>query len=245
MHDYLRSVGFSEVSRKAEEALTAWVTKEPSHLSIVPYGDSGNLAMAIRDLPGHVGIAAIGEMPEEGEMITDYLFPYVDSDFVSSTETVRYEKKSNQCAFLGSCDDPRMGMTLIFTIKNVAELLRKESSERKWKGIIFTMLLSDATVLLPIEDPDSEENVPSDDIYTMVETFYMPHGMETDIYYFLGLIKTCQPFVNPYTEEEYYRMTILTNDMMMTLAVNRADLIGEPKVGYRIKGHGMLMGELI
>lgn len=88
------------------------------------------------------------------------------------------------------------------------------------------------------------KKVQETDIFSVVDNFFMPHGMESDQYYFMGVILSKKLFVNELTDEHFYRMVIDCNGVEFTIAVNQKDLEGEPTAGYRLKGRGMLMGEL-
>ena len=82
------------------------------------------------------------------------------------------------------------------------------------------------------------------DIYTVVKSFFMPYGIETERYYFMGTILACQLVTNEYTDELFYRILVETNDMQMIVAINSQDLYGIPEPGRRLRCHAWLMGEI-
>ncbi len=82
------------------------------------------------------------------------------------------------------------------------------------------------------------------DILTLVNSFFMPHGMESECYYFLGTIRSCQDYFNELTGERYYRMTLEANGVPFTASISEADLTGAPQEGYRLRGHGWLQGNV-
>lgn len=82
------------------------------------------------------------------------------------------------------------------------------------------------------------------DIFTVVESFFMPHGMESERYYLMGKIVSSKQYTNQLTNEDFYDILIEVNGMPLSLAVSRKDLTGEPVNGARLKAHIWLMGEL-
>lgn len=82
----------------------------------------------------------------------------------------------------------------------------------------------------------------AEDIYTIVETSFTPYGSESDNYTVLGTIIDMEVLVNEYTGEEVYSLMISSNDVIIQVAVNKKDLLGEPAVGRRFKGNIWLQG---
>lgn len=88
------------------------------------------------------------------------------------------------------------------------------------------------------------ERVERSDVYSVVNSFFMPHGMESERYYFLGMITHCHEVQNPLTKETVYLMDIDVNGVEFAVAVNAEDLTGVPAEGYRLRGHAWMQGEL-
>lgn len=80
------------------------------------------------------------------------------------------------------------------------------------------------------------------DLYSIIETFFMPCGVECDQYSVMGYITDCRKTRNKISGEELYIMDILCNDLPIHLMMNCEDLLGEPKAGYRFKGDIWLQG---
>ena len=78
----------------------------------------------------------------------------------------------------------------------------------------------------------------------MVDSFFMPYGIECDQYSIMGEIMDCSSFRNTYTGEEVFQITIDCNDMQFDVCINTNDLLGEPAIGRRFKGVIWLQGEL-
>ena len=65
-----------------------------------------------------------------------------------------------------------------------------------------------------------------EDVFSIVDTFFMPYGMECDQYQILGNIEYCQKVQNTVTDEYVYQMTLECNDMYFDICVNAKDLLG-------------------
>ena len=82
------------------------------------------------------------------------------------------------------------------------------------------------------------------DIYSLVDTTFIPCGVESDHYAVLGEIINVKKETNMYTNEKIFILTIQCNDIMMDIAINSEDLMGEPSVGRRFKGDIWLQGSV-
>jgi hypothetical protein len=93
---------------------------------------------------------------------------------------------------------------------------------------------------LTLEDMDTytaiSRRIQTEDIFTLVDTYFMPYGVECDQYSVLGEIIDLTLRVNRLTGEEIYVMRLNCNDLQFDVCINREDLFGEPKVGRRFKG---------
>ena len=101
---------------------------------------------------------------------------------------------------------------------------------------------------LTIEDMDTyamiSRRLITEDIYSIVETSFMPSGMECDQYQVIGNILFYTKVRNPVTLENIYQMTIACNGMTFDVCINEQDLLGEPDEGRRFKGVVWLQGHL-
>ena len=99
---------------------------------------------------------------------------------------------------------------------------------------------------LTIEDIDLYSQVSrrvlKEDIYSIIDSCFMPCGVECDQYSIIGDIQDLEVLKNRITGEEIYEMKIECNDMIFRVAINRQDLIGEPQVGRRFKGQIWMKG---
>lgn len=99
---------------------------------------------------------------------------------------------------------------------------------------------------LTLDDMDTytaiSKKIRKDDIFTIVDTYFMPYGVECDHYSILGEILGVDLVTNKFTGEEIYKLQIKSNEVVLDVCINRLDLFGQPEVGRRFKGVIWLQG---
>lgn len=104
----------------------------------------------------------------------------------------------------------------------------------------------DAIESLTMEDMDNysmiSRRILTEDVFSIVDTFFMPFGMECDYYQVMGEILSVNKVRNYRTRENLYQMRILCNDLEIDVCINESDLMGDPDVGRRFKGNIWLQG---
>lgn len=83
-----------------------------------------------------------------------------------------------------------------------------------------------------------------EDIFSIVNSYFMPEGIESDKYSILGTIIAMRSVLNVHTKEEIFVLTINCNRVRFDVCINRKDLLGEPQVGRRIKAKIWMQGSL-
>ncbi len=121
-------------------------------------------------------------------------------------------------------------------------------SNRERRNLIARAKSGDMDALenLTLDDMDTyslvNKRIKDEDLYTIVETYFMPYGIDNEQYAILGIIKNFEQITNEFSEEIVYNLTILCNDITLNVAINSLDLEGEPEVGRRFKGIIWLQG---
>ena len=104
----------------------------------------------------------------------------------------------------------------------------------------------DAMETLTIEDIDMysqiSRRVMREDIYSIVDSSFMPSGIECDQYTVIGEVIRVEEKTNRITEELVYDLTLNCNDMVFHVWIARKDILGEPVVGRRFKGQIWMQG---
>ena len=88
------------------------------------------------------------------------------------------------------------------------------------------------------------KRIMKEDILSIVETSFMPYGIESDQYMVIGEILNCIKSENNITKEVIWIMTLNCNDLIFDICINEKDLIGEPKAGRRFKGRIWMQGRI-
>lgn len=101
---------------------------------------------------------------------------------------------------------------------------------------------------LTIDDMDKytalSKRIPEEDVFTLVDTYFMPYGVECDQYSVMGEILECFLVTNEITKEKIWRLRVSANELCFDVCINEKDLVGEPKVGRRFKGSVWLQGAI-
>ena len=99
---------------------------------------------------------------------------------------------------------------------------------------------------LTLDDMDTysfiSKRILNEDVFSIVDSYFMPYGAECDQYSILGEITDFTKVKNNLTEEWIYIMNINCNELSFDLCINEKDLYGEPEIGRRFKGYIWLQG---
>lgn len=133
--------------------------------------------------------------------------------------------------------DPREIKKANETKKNRNMLM--EAAKKGDESAIETLTLSDMDIYSQIS-----RKIRSNDIYTLVDTYFMPYGVECDQYSILGEIQNWRMVKNVVTGEVIYQMVLLCNEIKLAVCINKDDVMGEPEVGRRFKGTIWLQGNI-
>ena len=126
---------------------------------------------------------------------------------------------------------------------------KKEYYEKRIRTVAEAKAGSEkAMELLTLQDMDLyamlQRRVQTEDILTIVESYFMPYGMESDQYKILGTICSVRTETNKLSREEVVILTVSCNGMQFDVCINKKDLGGEPAPGRRFKGTVWLQGRV-
>lgn len=145
----------------------------------------------------------------------------------------------------GLCVDGK----ILFPVEKTQKQIEKAQVTMKERSSLIEAAKNgdeDAMESLTIEDIDLYSQVSrrmmKEDVYSIIETTFMPCGVECDQYSVLGEIVKFEEKKNRITGEEVYDFTLNCNDLVFHVGINKKDLLGEPKVGYRFKGQVWMQG---
>ena len=142
------------------------------------------------------------------------------------------------------------GMILLPVSKNEKQRQKYNAAATNRKNLLAAAKNGDEEAIesLTIEDLDTytqlSRRIIHEDVFTIVDSSFMPCGIECDQYSIVGEILDIKTEKNIYTDEEIYIMTLDCNDMTFDMAINSYDLVGEPAIGRRFKGQVWLQGAI-
>ena len=101
---------------------------------------------------------------------------------------------------------------------------------------------------LTMEDMDTysmiAQRIGKEDVFSIVDSYFMPYGIQCDQYSILGEIMDFHSFKNILTGEEILQMTVECNNLQFDVCINKKNLLGEPEVGRRLRANIWLQGHL-
>ena len=165
------------------------------------------------------------------------------TDYVSSGYSEERRVRPITLAALAS-----EGKILLPTL-SMKEAPRKEPVEASGRTKLLEAARNgdkEAMEALTIDDIDLyaqiSNRLKSEDIYSIVETTFIPYGSESDNYTILAMIESVSECKNRITGEELYCMDLRCNDLRFPVCISKKDLYGEPKVGRRFRGNIWMQG---
>ncbi len=128
----------------------------------------------------------------------------------------------------------------IYKSKEDIEYIRRREADRS--HLISEARNGDEAAIesLTLEDMDNysvvSKRIQNEDVFSLVDSYFMPFGVESDQYSVLGEIETVSHTVNRLTGEGLFLLLISCNGLKFDICINEKDLMGEPAVGRRFKG---------
>lgn len=287
MHQYLKAIGFNNLKTKKDiKELLNQVETTFTHQTIVSYQNWADYCEFQKEYGQNVGITLCGELDEFENFDADYYFPYFEGSGVTTYADVIVEKRIEKEEYVGICEDPKVGISLIFHLQNGIEYMRERQlgfATELAVSVTFSGLALSGKILFPVkksEDQVKNEKEASDnrkvllnaarsgdqtaietltlddidtyskvsrrliheDIFTIVDTYFMPYGVECDLYSIMGEILVVRKRENTLTKEPLYQMKLDVNELQFDVCVPAKEVMGEPEIGRRFKGTIWLQG---
>ena len=142
------------------------------------------------------------------------------------------------------------GKILLPVLKDKEAVKVEQESAKNRSSMIAAARNGDEEAMenLTMEEMDTysmiSTRIVNEDILSIVDSYFMPYGIQCDQYSILGEILEVHTGSNIVTDEELVQMTIESNNMQFDVCINRKDLLGDPQVGRRFKGTVWLQGKL-
>lgn len=143
------------------------------------------------------------------------------------------------------------GGKIIMPVQKTAEAVeRNERAKAKRSELLLAAREGDESAYeaLSIDEMDTYNalagRVGQEDVYSIIDTSFMPSGVEMDKYMIIAEITGIHRFLNKTSSQTVYVFSLKSNQMEFDLTINEADLLGVPEVGRRFKGDMWLQGKV-
>ena len=258
MHKYLKAIGFQNVTSEKEWNRILIQSEEEftdyQRISLEEELDFGELR---KEYGMGIGIYSYGQIDEYETYTREYYLPYFEGSGITSYADIIVEKRSDKEAYIGICEDVKVGVSLIFHLQNGIEYRKELMAGRIPKNstsVTLSGLAVSGTILFPVMKSKEQEQeireesrnrmmllsaaregdskaiesltmedmdlysqvsrrVQTEDIYSIVDTYFMPCGVECDQYSILGEILDIDTVENKLTKEEIYVFTVDVNEL--------------------------------
>ena len=287
MHQYLNAIGFGSMKSKKElyEILDKVEQQYTCH-ELVYQDEELDFCEYQKEFGPGMGICLCGDMDSVDNFTKRYYYPYFLGTGITSYADITIERRMDREAYVGICEDAKVGISLIFTMQNGVEYMKERQLGMMTgapNGVTFSGLALSGRILLPVrksetqmrfareeaktrkkllsaarngdqgaietltlEDMDIYSKVSrrlaTEDVYSIVDSYFMPYGVECDLYSIMGEILAIRERENTLTGERLYQMKLDVNELEFDVCVPKKEVLGEPEIGRRFKGEIWLQG---
>lgn len=288
MNTFLRAIGFSKYKNRRDlRDLFSSAALYPETMDYINDDEIGKIYEFTHYYGEGFGIKFYGTESDDYDYDIESYLPFIVGKHYFNPSDLCVEKRYNGFSFIASCEDLRVGVSIIFQLNNPMYYIEKIWSDKNVTSCMMSLsaLSNQGTVLLPItcnpgdiekkneniirrasliaaarkgdeqaiesltfEDMDTyakiSKRIHSEDIFTIVDSSFIPYGLESDLYTIVADIADVSVMHNTLTGDHVYMLTLSYNGLLIDTVINMSDLIGEPKVGRRFKGTIWLQGNL-
>lgn len=289
MHKYLKAIGFGDIQskRKLNEILRQVEDMYTCH-ELVTLEEDFDFCEYQREYGAGIGISVCGSMDIYEQFEKEYYYPYFIGTGITSYADVTVERRIDREAYVGICEDAKIGISLMFYLQNASQYVKEKQlsgGNITYSSVTLAGLCNEGTILLPVkkdkiqeekqkeavynrmqllsaaksgdpaaietltlEDMDTYSKVSrrliTEDVFSIVDTYIMPAGVECERYSILGEILELEEVFNEYTSEKIYIMRLDVNGLVFDICVPVENVMGEPAVGRRFKACMWLQGRI-
>ena len=289
MHKYLSAIGFKHIESKEQlKKLLEFTETSFQYEKTVKIKDELELSERIKHFTKDMGILLAGSYDKEDSYEREYYIPFFLGKGEKKFDELAIERQISKNAYVGACEYPGIGITIIYYLQNAVEYLSElKFHQLNKESVTLTLsgLASEGKILLPVmqenvsfvekeetirkqskllkearsgdesaiesltmQEMDTysmiSKRIATEDVLSIVSTYFMPCGLECDQYSILGEIIRYEKRENSLTKEKLYVLTVECNHLEFDVCINEEDLLGEPEVGRRLKASIWLQGRL-
>lgn len=287
MHQYLKAIGFGDINtRRQLQEMLEEVEENFTFHELIAEEEGMDFCEYQKEYGPGLGISECGYADMNEVIKNNYYFPYFLGTGVTSYADIIVEKRIDRTAYVGICEDIKVGISLIFYLQNPIEYLKEKQlgeTEVIYSSVTLSGLCNGGTILFPVQkdkemeklqqeesrnrmlllsaaktgdqaaiesltldDIDTYSKVSrrliTEDVFSIVDTYIMPYGVECDCYSIMGEIIELNTIENEKTDKKLYIMKLDVNEILFDICVPVNEVIGEPMVGRRFKGNIWMQG---
>ena len=288
MHQYMKAIGFNLKNRKQLKEVLEKVENHFTNKTIISYQEGEDFCEYKKEFGARIGVTLSGGLDGEETFERDFYFPYFVGGGITTYGEVIIERRIEKEQYVGVCEDPSVGISLIFFLQNGIEFMKEKSlgiPMASNTSVTFSGLALAGKILFPVQknelqmrsEKQASENrkmlinaarngdqmaietltlddidiystvsrrLANEDVFSIVDTYFMPYGVECDLYAILGEILKVRVVENILTKERLYQLKLEINELQFEVCVPVKEVMGEPAVGRRFKGNIWLQGHL-
>ena len=268
MHQYLKAIGFENIqTRKDLKKLLKEVEENFTHQTIVSYRPGEDFCEFQKEFGQDVGITLCGELDDKEHFEAAYYFPYFEGSGVTTYAEIDVQRKIEKEQYgveymrekqAGLAKDVQTsvtfsglaqgGMILLPVNKNEQQILNEKRASDTRRELMNAARKGDQAAIetLTFDDMDLYSKVSkrlaNEDVFSIVDTYFMPFGAECDMYSIMGEILAVRERINRMTGVRLYQMRLNVNELTFDVCVPADSVMGEPEIGRRFKGTIWLQG---
>lgn len=142
------------------------------------------------------------------------------------------------------------GTVLLPVVKNEKD--KKEQREQFRDRMMLVSAArkgdSEAIETLTLKDMDMFQKVSkrivTEDIFSIIDTYFMPYGVECELYSIMGEILDMDLVINEITKEKIMILTVDVNEIIFDICVPKEKVFGEAAPGRRFRANIWLQGKI-
>lgn len=161
MHQYLTAIGFKNVKSKKElDKLLTLVKDDFTKQALISKENDIDYCEFRKEFAEGMGISLMGSMDDQDHFDREFYYPFFAGSNVTTYADVIVERKIDREAYIGVCEDVKIGINIIFHIQNSVEYMKRigEYDEREdIMSVTLSGLCNKGTILLPVMKNERQE----------------------------------------------------------------------------------------
>ena len=158
MHSFLRSIGFSEITKDIDVFPFLQMTVDSPDMRSSYTKQDGEVYVELKKEFGHrIGMAVCGSYLEDQAFHIEYFYPYFRGKYESTNEDIEIDRHADKNSYAAICDDMRLGITLIYYLQNISEFFKTTEAKMFLKKgtSVLSALSTEGKIILPVEHVDT------------------------------------------------------------------------------------------